>query len=225
MEDVVIAAFLVEFGTLARRMSLVPVEDDARWGDGLCGLFIQLADGDDTLQLGTAAGIGVYQVDLSVVVPQGARVNDALSGLHQYGFGPRPLRVAGLGHKDSLVRISPENVELAVVVAYSGCPYAVAVFGAFGGTDRSEAVRNGCTDDAPVDQIVGMQYLQARQAVEAGAGHVEVIAYAAGIGVGIVGIEDGVLISAVAPVGYPYLRYVLFLLGRHWQGCQQPQAE
>ena len=110
------------------------------------------------------------------------------------------------------------------MVAYSGCPYAVAVFGAFGGADGSEAVGDGCADDVPVDQIVGVQYLQARQAVEAGAGQVEVIAYAAGIGVGIVGIEDGILIGAVAPVGYPYLRYVLFLLSRNRQGSQQGNA-
>lgn len=225
VEDVVIVALLVELGAFACLVSLMAVEDDARGGDGLRGFGVQFADGDDALQLGTAARIGMYQIDFAVVIPQGAGVDDAFAGLYEYRLCPRPLGVFGFHHEGALVGVAPEDVEFAVVVADGGGPYAVAMFRPFGRTFRSQFIGDGRADEGPIHQVLGVEDLEARQAVEARRGHVEVVAHAAGIGVGVVGIEDGVLVGAVSLIGHPYLRYVVFrLLGGQWQADQQAES-
>ena len=188
------------------------VEDDARLGNGLCSIAVQLADGNNALQPSPTAGIGMYHVHLAVFVPQGTGINDALAGLYQYWFAPGAFRVFGLHHVGTAVGVTPEDIELSIVVTYAGRPYTVTVVGAFGCFKGLETVWYGGTDNGPVHQVLGMQYLQAGQTVEARRSHVEVVAYAAGVRVGVVGIEHGVLIGSVAPVGNPYFRYIVCIL-------------
>ena len=52
--------------------------------------------------------------------------------------------------------IAPEDVEFSVMVTDGGCPYTVAVFGAFGSLYRGQRIGYGSTDNGPVHQILGM---------------------------------------------------------------------
>ena len=60
-------------------------------------------------------------------------------------------------------------------------------------------------DEFPVHQVVGVENGQAGRAFETGSHHVEVFAHADDVGVGVVGVQDGILVGAIAVVGYPDL--------------------
>ena len=225
VEDVIVSVPLVELRSFACALSFVPVENDARGRDGFRCVGIEFAHGNDALESGTAPGIGMSHVDASVVVPQRGGVDDAFAGLHQHRLAPRAARVFGLHHECALVGVAPEDVELPLMMTDARRPDAFAVLRRGVGCGR-HGPRYGRADNAPVHQVFGMQNLQARHAVEARRGEVVVVAHAAGIGVGIVGIEHGILVGAVALVGHPHLRAVGFgLLSRERQGDGQSKAD
>lgn len=156
MEDVVIFSSFIEFGTFAGLMRFMTVEDDARLCYGLGGIRIQLADGYDAFQSGTASCIGVYHVDLSVFIPERAGVYDALARFYEHGFCPRAFGVFGFYHERALVGVAPENVEFTVMMADGRRPYTVAMLRTFRCFDRGEGVGNGSADDTPVNEVFGV---------------------------------------------------------------------
>ena len=100
----------------------------------------------------------------------------------------------------------------------------VTVLGTFGSLDRCQSVGDGMADDSPVYQIFGVQDGKPRQAVEAGGRQIEVVSHTTGIRIGIVGIEHGILVSAVPLVGTPHFGYVVSLLGSQRHGYQQANS-
>ena len=158
-------------------------------------------------------------VDTAVVIPERGGVDDADAGLDEDGFCPGAAGVLGFDHESSLVRVAPEDVEPSVVMAYAGGPDALAVLGSCVAC-RGNGPRHGGADDGPVDEVLRVEYLESGDAVETGRGEVEVVADAACVGVGVVSVEHGVLVRAVALVGDPDLRAV-------WLGllCREGQCE
>ena len=95
------------------------------------------------------------QIHPSVVVPQRSRIDDALGSFDQHRFAPRTSDVCCLGHEDTLIGITPENIELAFVVTDARSPYTIAVLRSRIGM-RSQRPRYGSSHDGPVHQILGV---------------------------------------------------------------------
>ena len=137
----------------------VSIEDDAGRTDDLGSVGAQLADGDDAFQPGAAAGVCVCQVDFAVFIPNGAGIDNALNLFYKYGLAPRTFCPGRLYHEYALVRVSPENIEFAVMMADTGSPHTVAVFRTFGSGDRRKGGGYGGADNRPVHQVFGMENL------------------------------------------------------------------
>ena len=108
------------------------------------------------------------QIYFAVLIPKRTRVDNAFNLFHQYRLAPRAFRFSGFHHEYSLIGISPEYVELTVVMPDAGSPYAVAVFRTFGCCNGRQRGRHGGADDRPVYEVFGVKNLQSRQTAEAG---------------------------------------------------------
>jgi len=64
-------------------------------------------------------------------------------------------------------------------------------------------------DERPVDQVFGVKNGQTRYTVETRRRHIEIVADADHIRVGIISVKDRILIRAVAIVGHPDFRYLI----------------
>ena len=201
-EDVVITVALIELGTLDRGMIAVAVEDHDVLADETLAVGRHLADAQHALEPGARTGPAVDEVGLAVVVPQGAGIDDAQDLFDEVRLRPLAARVLRLGHVDPDIGIAPIDVVPAVVVTDSRGPDALAVLRPIEVIVRRLRSEDG-VDDLPVDQIGRVENLQTRHAVERRSGHPEVVAHARDVGVGIIGIEHGVLILPVAQIGRP----------------------
>src|SRR5688500_5048828 len=76
---------------------------------------IHLAHDEDRLDPGAAAGKRRDQIRLTVVVPERARIDPALSSFYQERPGPFTREIIRLSHVDPKVGIGIENVELALM--------------------------------------------------------------------------------------------------------------
>jgi hypothetical protein len=90
---------------------------------------------------------------------------------------------------------------LAGVIAEAGGPATFSV--AREVVARGLLFRQCVTNDAPVDEIFGVQDGESGSALEAGGGHVVVVADADDVGVGVVGVNDRIAIGSVTVVGAP----------------------
>ena len=61
------------------------------------------------------------------------------------------------------------------------------------------------TDQLPMHQVFGVQNRQPWNGVETRCNHVIVIAYSNGIGIGIIGVENGILIASIPGIRVPHL--------------------
>lgn len=59
--------------------------------------------------------------------------------------------------------------------------------------------------DPPVDEVFGVKDGQPGRGVKARGGHIEILANAHSVGVGVVGMDDRVFVCAVAVIGDPDL--------------------
>jgi hypothetical protein len=57
---------------------------------------------------------------------------------------------------------------------------------------------------SPVYEVFGMEDRKAGHCIKTGGCEIIIFSYAYCIGIGIVGIDDRVFVSAIAVVGYPY---------------------
>ena len=120
--------------------------------------------------------------------------------------------MSGTHNEDTLVGIVPKDIIGTVVKADRGSPYAVAVFRTFRGFNRRNRSGDSGTDNAPVHQVLTVEYLQTRQTAETTGSKVVIIPHANGIGVAVVGIEHRVFVFAVTQVGTPNLGNVVVFL-------------
>ena len=126
--DPVPAVALVEFRTLTGAvLCAVAVEHDDRLADGPCAVSTQFTDGQHRSELSARVGPAVHQVAAAVVVPEWGSVDVALALDDAQGLRPLAGRVFRLHHHYAVVGVAPVDVVFAVVVAYGGCPDAVAV--------------------------------------------------------------------------------------------------
>ncbi len=81
-------------------------------------------------------------------------------------------------------------------------------------------------DQGPVHQVFRMQDRQPRNRIETGRNHVKIVAHPDCVWIGVIGIEDGILVGAVSVVGNPDFggrarRRARCLRGRHRRVPQQ----
>ena len=214
-EDVVVAVALVELGALDGGVLRVPVEHQRTIVQQAGSIRIHAAYQQRASHGRTAGGEGVHEVGLAVVVPERTGIDPALSAFDQQRRAPGTGGGFGLHHVDAEIGIGIEDVDFAVVAADGGRPGAVAVSRPVVDVERRLG-GEGVSDQFPVHQVFGMEDRQARHGVEAGRGEVVVLADAEHVGVGVIGVQDGIAIGAVAVVGHPHLGAV----GRRHLGGQ-----
>ena len=156
---------------------------------------------------GTCAVDAASEVRLPVIVPEGARVFPLGHVADVRQGTPRPGGVGGVGHEESLVGCAEENPELPVVVADGRCPRAAGIaFVRVPAREVEAAVDLG--EEAPVDHVVRDEHLHAQE-VEVGGDHVVLLAHTDDVGVGVVSVEDGVDVCAIALVAPSVRRRLL----------------
>ena len=216
--DPIPALALVEFWALGRVVFLPAVEGDAGFSYGPCAVGGEFAHGEHGVESGSGGRPGVHQIAASVLVPQGAWVYHAAAAHHAERLAPGAFGPGAFDHHDASVGITPVDIEATLVMAYGGCPHAFAVL--HGGEDLAgQLFLQRMTGDAPVDQVVGVEHGQSGDAVEGGGREVVVVAHSAHVGVAVVGVDDGVHVGAVAPVGVPDEGALLS------PGCRRSQDE
>ena len=190
---------------------IVPVIHYPRRTDNFRAFGIHLRHTNHGIDLRPAGRPGKGQVTTPVLVPQRARVNDALGWLDQYRLRPFSARVGCLDHIHAEIRIAPINVELSVVVTDTGRPHALAMPCHVVKLPGHHALQ-GIVHDFPVHQVRGMQDGQAGRTGKAGCCHVEVVPHRTNVRVGIIRMNHRILICAVTQIGRPYLRHIGLLL-------------
>src|SRR5215213_7022511 len=83
-------------------------------------------------------------------------------------------------------------------------PDAVSVLGFAEHVERT-LTRENVPDESPIDEIFGMEDGQTWSSVETRRGHVEVVAHADSVGIGVIRVDDRVLVSSVAVIRNPNL--------------------
>ncbi len=183
-------------------MVAVAVENQNVLADEPLAVGRHFADAQHAFQSGARPGPTVDQIGLTVVVPQRAGVDDAQHLLDEEGFRPLAARVLRLGHVDADVGIAPIDIIPTVVEADGRRPDPLAVAGLVEMVVGRLPGEDG-VDDFPVHQVGRMENLQPRGAVERRGSHPEIVARAGDVGVGIIGVEHGILVLAVAQIGRP----------------------
>ena len=195
-----------------------------------------LYEAEYALKPSSGACVAVAYVCSTVLVPKWAGVYYSLRFVYEYRRVPLSGRVGSLHHEYAVVRIAPIDVELAVMVAYGGCPHSVSMPWAvecvvYEYSSVRHCCRGGCLSafvglggyyavkcvayDGPVYQIAGVQDREARHAIERRGGHIVVVTNSTQVGVGIVRIQDRVLVISIPKVGHPYFAYVAIV------GCRR----
>ena len=161
---------------------------------------------------GSRAEDAVDEVRAAVVVPEGRGVLPAADRLHRHRLRPGPARARRVPHEEAVVRRADEDVELAVVVPQRGRPRPLGVAVHLVVLRVHVEPREDLADDLPVDEVARVQHLHADE-VEVRGDEVEVVADADHVGVGVVGLQDGVAVAAVA----------LVAPGEHGRGLRGPR--
>ena len=188
--------------------SVVPVINEYRITDNLCTFRIHPAYHHNTVHLRATAGPGMYQINLSVLIPQRRRVYHSFTGFHKYGFLPFAGRVFCLYHEDAEIRVAPIDVKFPFMVTYGRSPHSLTVAGGIIKLFRLQLLQ-GIIDNTPIHQILGMENRQPRRTSEAGSGHIKIITGRTDIRVGVIGMQYRISISTVTLIRHPYLGYVL----------------
>src|SRR4030095_7625849 len=165
-------------------------------------ILTHLVDSQDALNAGATVGPGMNEIGVAVVIPKRTGIDPTLGASNQKWRRPRTGRIASLGQVDSIVRIGKENIEIALVIADCGRPNTIAVLG-LGEDVPWSLVLEGVGDDAPVDEISGVENRETRSGIEARRSQVEIAANSNDVRIRIVSIDDGVLVGAIAVVRHP----------------------
>ena len=189
-------------------LSVISVEHQYRIGDHFRSFRIQFADYQNAVHSAATAGISMYQIYFSVLVPKWCRIDHSFSGFHQYGFAPCSFRISSLYHVNSIIRIAPINIKFSLMKADSRSPYTFPMLRfiekLFGFLYRQRIIHQ-----RPVYQITGMKYRKSRYAIKTGSRHIEIISCRTYVRIGIVGIKHRVLISTIAFISHPCPGYFL----------------
>jgi len=113
---------LVEFGTFQGRVVLGPVKDDPAVAQKGARVGGHWADVQAVLYPGPGAGVGESQIGRTVVVPEGAGIDDALPLLQKPGLGPFARGITGGDGVDAFVGHWEKDHEQAVPTADRGSP-------------------------------------------------------------------------------------------------------
>ena len=143
----------------------------------------------------------VHEVHLPVVVPQRAGIDPALRLLDQVRRLPGTARIARAGHEDAAIRVAHVDPEIPGVKTDRRRPDALAVLGRVE-RRRGQPVER-VTDDRPVDEVGGVEDREAGRVLKARRHHVEVVARARDVRVGVVREDHRVAVGPVAAVGNP----------------------
>ncbi|MNC30258.1 hypothetical protein D3C75_785380 [compost metagenome] len=214
-EDIIVAIALVHLGAFHGRMVDFPVEDHFSVIQQRSAVRHHAAHLQPVFDAAAASGEGMDQVGFSVIIPERARIDPALNLLDHMKWGPRSCRIDGSSHIDAFIRGTEVNPELAVMMTDGRRPNAVAV-------THTTVVAAGHTvhrmsDNGPVDQILGMKNRQSRRADEAGGCHIEIVAYAYNVRIGIIRIQNRILETSVSQIRLPHRSKGL--LGCHLWSC------
>ena len=214
--DPVPAVTLIELRTLAGTvLRAVAIEHDHRLSDSLLAICRHFPDRQHTGEFRARISPAVHQIAPSVVIPKGCRIDIALALDHADRLFPLTGRILGLHHIDTIVRVTPIDIVFAVVVAYRGRPDTIAVLWRREvlfqlGITRIERLQ-GMTHNLPVHQIPGVQDGQSGDTVKRRGRHIVILTAGthADIRIGIIRVDHGIGIGAVAIVGRPHFRSVL----------------
>jgi hypothetical protein len=202
----------VEFRPLSGMALLSAVKDDGGVADDACTVGGELAQGENAVDAGATRRPRIDEIAAAVVVPQWAGVYHALATDDAQRLAPALTRVVRLHHEDAVVGIAPIDIVLSVVITEGWGPYALAMLRLGEETVGSERLQ-GMADNLPVHQVSAVQDGESGDAVERTCCEIIVVTDSNGIGVAVVGVENGVDIVSVALVGVPHLRMVLRMEG------------
>ena len=203
-KNVIPTVALVELRTLERRIprQFAAVDHKPKVVDDFRPTGIQFVECENILDIGTAGGPGVNQVNAAIVIPKRTGIDDATTALHQRGSTPRSAWIGG-GHEiNSEIRIGIINPVFAGVKTDRRCPNAFAVLGRVENILRREA-RQRVSDQFPVYQVPGMKDRQPWHLAEAGADQPVVVPHPHDVRIRIVGMQHRIFICAVHAVGLP----------------------
>ncbi len=199
-EEVIPAVELVDLGALEARM-VRRINHDAAFAEDARPVGRHGTDVQFVPYARAGFGIGVHQIGLAVVVPERAGVDPAPGFLHEVRFAPLAGGILRRGQVNALVGHGEEDPEFAGVKPDRRRPHAAARLHL--PIPRMRHIFDGVIDDRPVDQVARVEDWQPGRAVEAGGGQIEIVAVPDDIRIGIIGVQDGVAVSAVAGIGFP----------------------
>src|SRR5699024_9869617 len=125
--DVVIIVPLIEFRTFYGWMIIVPVKGQYRFSDQLRAVGGHLLGHQQAVDTSPAAGKGMHQVRLAVVIPQRRGINESLPFLNQRWLGPLPGGIIRFHHVDTKIGIAPVDIKFPVMVPKAWGPDAFLV--------------------------------------------------------------------------------------------------
>ena len=204
-KDIIPTVALVKFRAFQRGATrkVVTLDDVPEIILHLGAAVIEPQKGEGILDPGAALCPGIHKVDLAFLIPDRAGIDKALASFDQRGSRPWALRIRGGDHINSKIGIRVINPVFAVVKSEGGSPHTAAMPGH--GKILLRYKSGQCmTNQVPVHQILGVQHRESRNMIETRCRHPVIIADPDGIGIRVVGLENGVFVGAVAQVGHPW---------------------
>ena len=203
-EDIIVAVALVEFRAFERAPAgdFVGVDDDLARVQGLAAVGAEPAQRQEVGDARTALGPAVNEIELAVVVPEGAGIDQAPAGKDEFGRRPGAGGIGGGGEIDAEVGVRIRDPVFAGVIPQGRRPDTLAVPRP-GKMIDGRLLGEDVVDDGPVDEICGVQDRQAGSGEETRRDQIEIVPDADRIGIRVVGEQHGVFIRAVAKIGNP----------------------
>ena len=123
----VVTISLVKLWTFSGMILLSAIKYDTRLANRLgaiCGKFTYAEHG---VEARTASSPTIYEIASTIFVPKRTGIYHSFACQNTYRLLPFSTRILGLYHENAMVRVSPIDVKLAIVVADGRCPYSFAM--------------------------------------------------------------------------------------------------
>ena len=203
-KDIIPAVALVKFRALQRFITLELVAIDHHTVVLLDpgAVRTEPQQGEHVVETCAALRPGMDQVQPAIVVPQRAGIDQAPAAAHEHRGRPRTARIRRRDDIESEIRVRIIDPEPSRVLADRRRPNPLARLRLRKGRFRHQP-RQGVTREAPVHQVDGVKNGETGDMAEARRRHPVIVTRPDGIRVGVIGVQDGIAVRAVAEVGDP----------------------
>ena len=200
-KNVIQAVSLVHFRTFNGRLGTLTVKNQVIIANGTLAVLTHGEKAENGFKANTALCIAVYHPGRTVIIPEGAWINQSFPRQYAHRQIPLPQCIFRRNHEDAFIRHTIVDVESTIMVADGRCPHSLRM--ARHGIPRVRNIGQGIVHQRPIHQILGSKNGQTGHVVEGRSSQVISIPYPDHIRIRIVTHQHRIAVRAVTAVSTP----------------------